>query len=83
MIRLPYQRLQIPSFRHAGRPGFVLRLLKYRWRVLALSFLFIAGPVILAMWIVPYAATFVIKVERPSPRGSLTNQPASNPIIGF
>ncbi|MBI1176364.1 hypothetical protein GC207_02875 [bacterium] len=83
MIRLPYQRLEIPSFRRAGRPGFVLRLLKYRWRVLALSFLFIAGPVILAMWIVPYAASVTIKVKDLGPGGILTNQPPSKPIVGF
>lgn len=83
MIRLPYQRLEIPNFRQAGRPGFVLRLLKFRWRVLALSLLFILGPVILAMWIIPCAASVTIKVKDLGPGGILTNQPPSKPIVGL
>lgn len=83
MTRLPYQRLEIPGFARVIRAGFIWRLFGYRWRVIALSLFFIAGPVILAMWIVPYAASVTIEVKDPGPGGLLTNQPSANNVVGF
>lgn len=83
MIRLPHQRLEIPGLVRMIRAGFVWRLLACRWRVIALSLLFIAGPVILAMWIVPYAASVTVRVKGPGPGGLLTNQSPANHTVSF
>jgi hypothetical protein len=64
MTRRRIEYLVIPSGGLLLRPGFPLRLLVWRWKAIALAFLVIAGPVLLAMWIVPYSASTIIEVNR-------------------
>jgi len=55
--------LVLPRVIRFLRTRFALRLLVCRWRLIVATFLLIAGPVLLAMWVVPYSAGAVIKVK--------------------
>jgi hypothetical protein len=68
------QRLLIPGARAFLRWSFASRLLKYRWRVWTLAVLLIAGPVTLAMWLVPYSWTARVKLNRLDPGGIVTHE---------
>jgi hypothetical protein len=74
MIRLPYQRLELPGFTSFLRLGFAARLLICRWKTLAMALFLIVGPVALAMWLVPYSVRVTIEVPGLGPSGVLTNE---------
>jgi len=83
MIHRRYEYLVIPRASRFFHARFALRLLRCRWKSITLALLFIAGPVALAMWVVPYSASTLVNVRGLGPDGLIAVPKERGKVFGF